>query len=113
MLPKELRTSLQAEMLPSPRKNTTTLSSYIPQRSTWILQPILSLPSAVRQSQEKCYGKMRFLMRKRCDGIYCVLASAQFRDMQVIEIDPSSYLGYQVKHTALQGAQRNDEAIKT
>jgi len=55
---------------------------------------------------------MRFLMRKRCDGIYYVLASAQFRDTQVIEIDPSSYLGYQVKHAALQGAQRDDEAIE-
>jgi len=55
---------------------------------------------------------MRFLMRKRCDGIYCVLASAQFRDTQVIEIHPSSYLGYQVKHAALQGAQRDDEALE-
>ena len=55
---------------------------------------------------------MRFLMRKRCNDIYCVLVSAQFGDMQVIEIDPSSYLGYKVKHAAHQGAQRNDEAIE-
>jgi len=112
MLPKESLTLLQAEMLPSPRTNMTALSSYTRQRSTWILQPILSLPIAVRQSRGKGSGKMRFLMRKRCNSIYFILASAQFRDTQIIEIDPSSYLGYQVKHAALQGAQRDDEALE-
>ncbi|OAX42738.1 hypothetical protein K503DRAFT_853745 [Rhizopogon vinicolor AM-OR11-026] len=32
---------------------------------------------------------------------------------QVVELDPSSYVGYELKHAALLGAQRYDEAIET
>nr|AFB76151.1 hypothetical protein [Suillus grevillei] len=31
---------------------------------------------------------------------------------KVVEIDPSSYIGYELKHTALQGAQRYGEAVQ-
>src|SRR6267154_3950936 len=72
--------ALKAEMLPSPRTNTTGLSSYTRQRSTWILQPTPSLPNVVWQTRETCYGRMRFLMRKRCNTIYCFLLTAHFRD---------------------------------
>ncbi|KAG1817504.1 uncharacterized protein BJ212DRAFT_1299062 [Suillus subaureus] len=46
----------------------------------------------------KCYGRMHFSMRKRHG--------------QVIELNPSAYLGYQLKHEALHGAQCYDEAVE-
>ncbi|KAG2361244.1 hypothetical protein BDR07DRAFT_1486122 [Suillus spraguei] len=37
---------------------------------------------------------------------------ARFGDSQVIELNPSSYIGYQLKHTVLHGAHQYDEAIE-
>jgi hypothetical protein len=41
-----------------------------------------------------------------------VLADADCGDAQVIELEPSSHVGYQLKHTALHGAQRYGEAVE-
>jgi hypothetical protein len=53
-------------------------------------------------------------MRKRYDDIYSssFLTSAYFDHTQVIELNPLSHVGYRLKHTALHGAQRYDEAIE-
>jgi hypothetical protein len=40
------------------------------------------------------------------------LADAHCGDAQVIELEPSSHVGYQLKHIALHGAQRYIEAIE-
>jgi hypothetical protein len=50
--------------------------------------------------------------RKRCDDSYCFAFDAHFGDTQVIELNLSSYLGYQLKHTVLHGVCRYDEAIE-
>jgi len=57
---------------------------------------------------------MRFSMRKRCDDIHSAsfLADADCGDAQVIELEPLSHVGYQLKHTALHGAQRYGEAVE-
>lgn len=55
---------------------------------------------------------MPFSMRKRYDDS-CFVADAHFENAQAIELNPSSYAGYQVKHAALRGLQRYDEAIET
>jgi len=41
-----------------------------------------------------------------------VLADADCGDAQVIELEPSSHVGYQLKHTALHGARRYREAVE-
>jgi hypothetical protein len=51
-------------------------------------------------------------MQKRCDNSYNFIFNAYVGDMQVIELNPSSYLGYQLKHAVLHGACRHDEAIE-
>ena len=51
-------------------------------------------------------------MRKKYYIICQFVAQADPDDTQVTELDPSSYLGYQLKHAALHGAQRYNEAIK-
>jgi hypothetical protein len=52
-------------------------------------------------------------MRKRCGGIFCfTIGRAHFKYTQVIELNPSGYLGYQLKHEALHGAHCYDEAIE-
>jgi hypothetical protein len=56
---------------------------------------------------------MRSLMRKRCDFVYVFVAHVDFGDGQVIELNPLSHIGYNLKHAALHGAQRYDEAIAT
>jgi len=71
-----------------------------------------SLQIVVRRGLEKCYGMMHSLTRKRCDVSYCFVFDAHFGDMQVIELKPSSYLGYQLKHSVLHGARRYDKAIE-
>jgi hypothetical protein len=53
------------------------------------------------------YDKAIYLY-SRCDGNYCPLTDAHCSDTQVIELDPLSYLGYNLKHAALYG-----EAIET
>jgi hypothetical protein len=50
--------------------------------------------------------------QKRCDVSYRFVFDAHFGDTQVIELNPSSYLGYQLKHTVLHGVRRFDEAIE-
>jgi hypothetical protein len=50
--------------------------------------------------------------RKRCDDSYCYIFDAHFGDTQVIELNPSSHFGYQLKHAALHGTHRYDEAIE-
>jgi hypothetical protein len=54
---------------------------------------------------------MHFSTLKRCDDSYRFVFDAHFGDTQVIELNPSSYFGYQLKHAALHGAHRYDEAI--
>jgi hypothetical protein len=51
--------------------------------------------------------------RKRCDDNCRFVSDAHFGDTQAIELNPSSYFGYQSKHAALHGARRYDEAIET
>jgi hypothetical protein len=51
-------------------------------------------------------------MHRRCGGIYYFVTDVHLGDTQVIELNPSSYLGYEVKYTALHGAQLYDEAIE-
>lgn len=47
------------------------------------------------------------------DDIHCCSSScANTTDVQVIELDPSSYLGYEMKHVALYEAQHYGEAIE-
>jgi tetratricopeptide (TPR) repeat protein len=62
-------------------------------------------------------GKMLWAMhsstRKRCDDNCRFVSDAHFGDTQAIELNPSSYFGYQSKHAALHGARRYDEAIET
>jgi hypothetical protein len=41
-----------------------------------------------------------------------IITDVHLGDTQVIELNPSSYLGYEVKHTAFHGAQLYDEAIE-
>lgn len=56
---------------------------------------------------------MRFSMRKRCSSIYCfTIGHVHFKYTQVIELKPSAYFGYQLKHEALHGAHCYDEAIE-
>jgi hypothetical protein len=50
--------------------------------------------------------------RKRCDVSHLVVFDAHFGDTQVIELNPSSYFGYQLKYAAFHGAHRYDEAIE-
>jgi hypothetical protein len=52
-------------------------------------------------------------MHKRFDGIYSFVGNAYFViHMQVIELNPSSYIGHQLKYEAFHGARRYDEAIE-
>jgi hypothetical protein len=51
-------------------------------------------------------------MRKRCNNSYRFVFDAHLGDTQVIELNSSSYFGYQLKHAALHGAHRYDEAIE-
>jgi hypothetical protein len=55
---------------------------------------------------------MHSLTRKRCDVSYRFVFDAHFSDTQVIELNPSSYLGYKLKVTVLHGMRRYDEAIE-
>jgi hypothetical protein len=103
---------LQTEMMPSLRVIMTGLSKFTLRQSTSIWQPISSLRTAVRRGLEKCYGRMHFSTRKRCDDSYRFIFDAHFGDTQVIELNPSSYLGYQLKHTVLHSVRRYDEAIE-
>jgi hypothetical protein len=50
--------------------------------------------------------------QKRCNVSYCFIFDAHFGEMQVIELNPSSYLGYQLKHMVLHRVRRYDEAIE-
>jgi len=59
-----------------------------------------------------CYARKRFSKRKRYNEFYWFLANAHPSDLQVIELNPLYYLGYQLKHAALHDAQRYDEAIQ-
>jgi hypothetical protein len=113
MLPPELPNLLQREMMPSLRVVTTGLSSFTLPRSTSILQPITFLRTAVRRGWGKCYGMTHSSTLKRCNDNYRFVFDAYFGDTQVIELKPSSYVGYQLKRTALHGAHRYDEAIET
>jgi hypothetical protein len=70
------------------------------------------LRTAVRRGLEKCYGTMHSSTQKRCHDSYHFIFDAHFGDTQVIELNPSSYLGYHLKHTALHGVRRYDEAIE-
>ena len=51
-------------------------------------------------------------MRKRWDDIYRFMTKTHCNDTKVIELDSFSFLGYNLKHAALHGAQRYDEAIQ-
>lgn len=51
-------------------------------------------------------------MRKKCCVIRHFVAQTHYVT-QVIELNPSFYLGYELKHAALHGGQRYDEAIET
>jgi hypothetical protein len=51
-------------------------------------------------------------MRKWYDDIEHFGVGAHFGDVKVITLNPSSYLGYQLKYAALHGANRYDEAIE-
>src|SRR5258708_5452168 len=53
---------------------------------------------------------MRLSMHKRYGGTHRFVADAHFGDTQVIDLNPRSDLGHQLKHAALHGAQRYDEA---
>jgi len=55
---------------------------------------------------------MHSLTRKRCDDNCRFVFKTHFDDSQVIELNPSSYIGYQLKHAVLHGAHRYDEAIE-
>jgi hypothetical protein len=103
---------LRVEMMPSLWVITTGLSSFTLRQSTSIWQPMTSLRTAVRRGLEKCFGTMHSSTRKRCDDSYGFVFDAHFGDMQVIELNPSFYLGYQLKHTVLHGVRRYDEAIE-
>ncbi|KAG2356034.1 hypothetical protein BDR07DRAFT_1424360 [Suillus spraguei] len=46
------------------------------------------------------------------DSFCFTIAHAHLRHTQVIELNPAGYLGYQLKHEALHGAQCYDEAIE-
>lgn len=52
------------------------------------------------------------MVRKRYDDIDHFGVSAHFGDVKVIVLNPSSYLGYQLKYAALHEAHRYDEAIE-
>jgi len=99
-------------MLHSQRVITTGLSSFTPRRSTSMLQPMLSLRTGVRRGREKCYGTTHSSTRKRCSDSDRFIFDTNGGDTQVIELNPSSYFGYQLKHAALHGAHRYDEAIE-
>jgi hypothetical protein len=103
---------LRVEMMSSLRVITTGLLSFTLRRSTSILLPIASLRTAVRRALEKCYGTMHSSTRKRCRDSYGFVFDAHIGDTQVIELNPSSYFGYQLKHVVLHGARRYDEAIE-
>lgn len=51
-------------------------------------------------------------MRKKCCVIRRFVAQTH-HVTQVIELNPTSYIGYELKHAALHGGQRYDEAIET
>jgi hypothetical protein len=70
------------------------------------------LRTAVRRGLETCYGTMHSSTQKRYHDSYCFIFDAHFGDTQVIELNPSSYLGYHLKHTVLHGVRRYDEAIE-
>jgi hypothetical protein len=57
-------------------------------------------------------GRKHFSMRRRCHDIYLLHIQCSFWRAEVIERNPSSYLRYKLKHAALHGAQRYDEAIE-
>lgn len=44
--------------------------------------------------------------------MYYSVAIAHLDDAKVIELNPSSYLGYQLEHAALHGAGSYDEAVE-
>jgi len=50
--------------------------------------------------------------QKWCDNSYRFVFDAHSSDTQVIELNRSSYFGYQLKYAALHGAHRYDEAIE-
>jgi hypothetical protein len=42
-------------------------------------------------------------MWKRSDDSYCFVFDSHFGDMQLIELNPSSYFRYELKHAVLHG----------
>ncbi|KAG2339147.1 hypothetical protein BDR05DRAFT_631425 [Suillus weaverae] len=55
---------------------------------------------------------MIFAMRSKAKLAKTLWADALLDAQKVIELNPSSYVGYELKHAALHGAQRYDEAIE-
>ncbi|KAG0701427.1 hypothetical protein DFH29DRAFT_1000285 [Suillus ampliporus] len=53
-----------------------------------------------------------FVHRSKANLERNLYAEALHDAEKVVELDPSSYIGYELKHTALHGAQRYDEAVK-
>ncbi|KAG2363059.1 hypothetical protein BDR07DRAFT_1332384 [Suillus spraguei] len=53
-----------------------------------------------------------FVRRSKAKSDKTLWDDALLDAQKAIELDPSSYAGYQVKHAALRGAQRYDEAIE-